>query len=93
MTNEMLNIKQLTKMLKCSHMTIYNQMNKGQFPRPVRVSNKVVRWPSSTIQKWLQARNKCIDNQIKTQEKEIEKIIENSRRRDITEQIFKYRQI
>ena len=33
--------------------TIYDLMKKGMFPRPVKLTGKIVAWPESAIAKWL----------------------------------------
>ena len=40
--------------LKCS--SIYRLMRAGQFPEPVKVGPRAVRWPASEIEAWLAAR-------------------------------------
>jgi prophage regulatory protein len=39
-----------------SRSTIYNLMNRREFPRPVRLTKKAVAWPESTIAQWLASR-------------------------------------
>ena len=39
-----------------SRSTIYDLMAKGQFPRPVRLTEKAVAWPESAIAHWLSQR-------------------------------------
>lgn len=39
-----------------SRSSIYDLMAKGQFPRPIKLSQKSVAWPESAIAKWLQSR-------------------------------------
>ena len=36
--------------------SIYRLMRTGQFPEPVRVGPRAVRWPASEIEEWLRAR-------------------------------------
>jgi len=36
--------------------TIYNLMDRGEFPRPVKLTGKVVAWPESAIAEWLDSR-------------------------------------
>ena len=36
-----------------SRSTIYAMMDRGEFPRPIRVGRRAVAWPQSVIQKWL----------------------------------------
>jgi len=46
-------VEQLTGL---SRSTIYDLMAKGQFPRPVRLTEKAVAWPESAIADWLSQR-------------------------------------
>ena len=36
-----------------SRSTLYDMMDRGEFPRPVRVGRRAVAWPESVIQQWL----------------------------------------
>ena len=36
--------------------TIYRLMRAGQFPEPIKVGPRAVRWPSSEIEAWLAGR-------------------------------------
>ena len=39
-----------------SRATIYELMRSGEFPVPLRVGSRAVRWPESEIATWLQTR-------------------------------------
>jgi len=39
-----------------SRSTIYDLMARGEFPRPVKLTQKAVAWPESTIVAWLAER-------------------------------------
>lgn len=39
-----------------SRTTIYVMMQRGEFPRPVRITGKAVAWPESVIVAWLASR-------------------------------------
>lgn len=39
-----------------SRSTLYDMMDRGEFPRPVRIGRRAVAWPESIIQDWLAAR-------------------------------------
>ena len=41
-----------------SRTSIYRLMDRGEFPRPVRVTQKAVRWPESVVTAWLAERAK-----------------------------------
>lgn len=36
--------------------TIYAMMDRGEFPRPVRLTAKAVAWPESVLKQWLEQR-------------------------------------
>ena len=44
------------KITGLSRSTIYDMMDRNEFPRPVRVGRRAVAWPESTIQQWLAER-------------------------------------
>lgn len=39
-----------------SRTTIYKMMDRGDFPRPVRLTRKAVGWAESSIAEWLESR-------------------------------------
>lgn len=36
--------------------TIYKLMDEADFPRPVKVTGKTVRWPEKAVEEWLASR-------------------------------------
>lgn len=46
-------VKQATGLPKS---TLYDQMSKGQFPRPRKIGPRAVAWLSSEIETWLNSR-------------------------------------
>ncbi|EAR51036.1 DNA-binding protein, putative [Oceanicola granulosus HTCC2516] len=44
------------EMTGLSRSLIYALMAKGEFPRPVKLSARVVAWPESSIADWLESR-------------------------------------
>ncbi|SDY53792.1 helix-turn-helix transcriptional regulator [Citreimonas salinaria] len=42
-----------------SRSTIYALMDRGEFPRPVKLSARIVAWPESRIDAWLAKRTKA----------------------------------
>ncbi|MCL4068337.1 AlpA family transcriptional regulator [Pseudomonas sp. GX19020] len=49
------------KMTGLSRSTIYKLMAKGDFPRPVKLTEKAVGWPESVVAAWLAARPPVTD--------------------------------
>jgi len=39
-----------------SRSTLYSMMERGEFPRPVRIGRRAVAWPESTVLAWLAER-------------------------------------
>ena len=39
-----------------SRSTIYEMMDRGEFPRPIRVGRRAVAWPESSVLAWLAKR-------------------------------------
>ncbi|QJF51977.1 helix-turn-helix transcriptional regulator [Roseobacter ponti] len=39
-----------------SRSSIYEMMDKGEFPRPVRIGKRAVAWPQSAVEAWLAER-------------------------------------
>lgn len=52
----MLRLTELCELLSISRSTIYNRVAEGSFPEPVRIGERMVRWPIEAIQAWQQSR-------------------------------------
>ncbi|MFT6296948.1 MAG: prophage regulatory protein [Yoonia sp.] len=39
-----------------SRSTLYQMMNSGDFPRPIRIGQRAVAWPESAVLAWLASR-------------------------------------
>ena len=39
-----------------SRSSLYAMMDKGEFPRPIRIGKRAVAWPQSAIEVWLAER-------------------------------------
>jgi prophage regulatory protein len=39
-----------------SRSTIYDMMDRNEFPRPIRIGKRAVAWPESAIEEWLKSR-------------------------------------
>jgi len=39
-----------------SRSTIYEMMDRGEFPRPIRIGRRAVAWPEGSVLSWLAAR-------------------------------------
>lgn len=39
-----------------SRSTIYDMMDRGDFPRPIRIGKRAVAWSETTVEAWLASR-------------------------------------
>ena len=39
-----------------SRSSIYDMMDRDEFPRPIRIGKRAVAWPQSAIEAWLESR-------------------------------------
>lgn len=53
MTDKMLRIEEVMEITRLSRATIYRKMSKGQFPKPLKLGDRAVRWRQSEIEAWL----------------------------------------
>lgn len=51
----LLRLTDLCKMLGISRSTIYKWVSDGAFPRPLRISERAVRWPMDDVARWRSA--------------------------------------
>lgn len=56
MNEGLLRRKAVEERLGLSRSTIYAAMQKGEFPRPLRIGKRAVAWECSKIEEWLSAR-------------------------------------
>ena len=50
-------VNELTKILSVSRASIYNWLNKGKFPKPIKISDSVTVWRKSDIEEWILSRD------------------------------------
>ena len=50
--NALLRLKDVRRLVGLSRTTIYKRMSDGTFPRPLRVSERSVRWRMQDLQEW-----------------------------------------
>ena len=56
MGDRLLRRRQVEEITGLSRSSIYRLMEEGEFPRPVKVGPKAVRWRLSDILRWLESR-------------------------------------
>jgi len=50
---ELLSIKDVTKLLKLPKSTLYYLIQKGKFPKPLKLSDRKIAWKVTQIEEWL----------------------------------------
>ncbi|QXQ08266.1 AlpA family phage regulatory protein [Sphingosinicellaceae bacterium] len=53
---EVWRMKQLVAVLNLSASRIYEMVQKGEFPRPFKLSTRASAWPAAQVRAWLDAR-------------------------------------
>ena len=53
---EFLRLKQVKSLIGLCRSSIYNKINEGTFPRPVRLGPQSVAWLQSEVQLWMNER-------------------------------------
>lgn len=56
MANYVLRLPEVIKRTGLARSTIYDQMEKGTFPRPIRIGERAVAWRDSDIEDWIASR-------------------------------------
>ena len=51
--DRLLRIAQVREITSLSRSVIYEQMDEGRFPRPLKVGKQAVRWRESEIEQWI----------------------------------------
>ena len=54
--NRLLRLKEVEQMVGLSRTSIYRHMDSGDFPHPVRVGPRAVRWRLRDIEQWMSER-------------------------------------
>jgi len=55
-TETVYRVGDVKKIVGLSKNTIYRQIKKGNFPKPIRIGTRAVAWRSSDIQNWIETR-------------------------------------
>ena len=56
MSDRLLRRREVEQITGIGSSSIYRQMDRGSFPRPVKVGPNAVRWRESDIQRWVETR-------------------------------------
>ncbi len=49
-------LPELENLISCKKSTVYTMLKQGTFPRPVRLSARMVAWSETAVMKWMQDR-------------------------------------
>ena len=58
-TDRLLRREEVETRCGIARTTIYRLMRAGQFPEPVKVGPRAVRWPASEIEDWVAGRSRA----------------------------------
>ena len=56
MNDQLLTRQEVEKRCRIARTTIYRLMRAGQFPEPIKIGPRAVRWPESEITSWVESR-------------------------------------
>ena len=49
----LLRVPEVSRITGLSRTMLYNGMKNGSFPKPIKLGDRVVAWPSSKVQAWV----------------------------------------
>lgn len=52
----LIRLKTVIERTALTRSTIYLMMSKGEFPRPIKISDRCVAWNEATINDWIEAK-------------------------------------
>jgi prophage regulatory protein len=55
--DRILRMTQVSEITGRAHSTIWNDVSKGVFPKPIRLGPRAIGWKESEVQGWLEARS------------------------------------
>ena len=53
---ELLTIEEVCAMTRMSRSTVYKKVKSGEFPKPIRLGRRMVRWRRWEVVKWISSR-------------------------------------
>jgi len=53
MNDRLLKINEVKSIISMGDSWIYEKMNKGEFPKPIKLSSRCVRWRQSDVNRWI----------------------------------------
>ena len=56
MTDPLLTRTEVEERIRLGRSALYRMLSTGQFPRPLRIGPRAVRWRASEVDRWLQER-------------------------------------
>ena len=57
-TPQIMRLQQVIELLRTSRSTVYKQVNKGTFPKPISMGDRAVAWVTSEVNEVINARIK-----------------------------------
>jgi prophage regulatory protein len=57
--DRLIRLPELEALIGCKKSTVYTMLKQGTFPRPIRLSARMVAWPETAVLQWIQDRIKA----------------------------------
>lgn len=54
--DRLIRLPELEALIGCKKSTVYTMLKQGTFPRPIRLSARMVAWPETAVLQWIQDR-------------------------------------
>lgn len=54
--DRLIRLPEVENLIGCKKSTVYTMVKEGTFPKPIRLSARMVAWPETAVMQWMQDR-------------------------------------
>ena len=54
--DRLIRLPDVENLIGCKKSTVYTMVREGTFPKPIRLSSRMVAWPETAVLQWMQDR-------------------------------------
>ena len=54
--DRLIRLPEVENLIGCKKSTVYTMVREGTFPKPIRLSSRMVAWPETAVLQWMQDR-------------------------------------
>lgn len=54
--DRLIRLPEVENLIGCKKSTVYTMVKEGTFPKPIRLSSRMVAWPETAVLQWMQDR-------------------------------------